>query len=586
LTNYSICTGFNLNSTLPFEDDAMRQIKSMVIDWEDMKSITRLGELKDHISKHLASTEHEFNSLPDSVNSFLVEGNARCRGLFGIALSFLAVSVRGSAHVPMFSEISKQCQERCSRGTSTLENVASKLFLLPSQENSQTDLWPVDTNVTLALGFAFAERRNFIVTRRLLGTFLDSYEKKIPADSFEYNLALAEFLSSLNYMGECSKVEKAVAKALKSQHSGHRVDVLCLSFALVDCLICQERYEEAESALVDIVGGRSKTPYLGFVANLRLNKVRRRLGRVQALKLDEQSPLLQDADGLDQANTLLALEWMEELSSTAFQLNHAHNSRGNGMEILPSAANQYLDKIRITSDWRFHHTKEQCATYTGSNSDTSSLPQSGSVSSKPSLSSQQEPRRFSNGNAARKSRPPLWQRMLSVPPKDLFFMRDPWLSDHHRQIVLFAHYSCRLLGSRIPPIGNFYSGDGNYNEGFFLGFDQYSRQIFTTFQPDLLKSFPPKVRNNKSVMAYRTSTIPSLSRKPGIFFWAEYASTVTIAVSVGRINELSPYLATAHRNGTPVVFLVQGYIRYHRPRVFYAQISSKAQQITFGQVLY
>jgi hypothetical protein len=558
--------GHSLTLSLPFEPNTLGRIKVLLADQQDSMNLMRLIELKDQLSHDVATIgdDQNYDQFND-LEYYLLETDLTCCGLLGIAIANLMAGIRGTERRPILSKATELCRSRYSSETSTITEVSDTILAQSRDNMSLPIIIPADMNVALALGFCFAERRDFFKAKSLLETVSTADASRIRVDTFEYTLAQAELVNCLNYLGEHVKGDRLASKVLSQLNANSRIDALCLSIAKTDSLIGQEKYAEAESSLMQLSEGHRSTNFLHLATNLRLNKVRRRLGQISDLMLDEKSPLAGIKIQALPGNLSATLEWVEEVSSTAFQLTHTHPHPEDGTGGLPIGATFYLDKLDNMSDWRIQYAQEQCLrAYTSSRNDPI-MGHNVAIPSENELVSKQSTRRRSS-----QIREPVWRMIKNAVPKELWIPTTGVSAGLPRRIETSAARSMELFGSGRVPIHSLFSNLNHIRGELETPYREFDHSV-----PSIDLQSRVLVLSRGPCIALQPTKILPRAKKPGIFFWARCATFVHLP---GNITDSDTIKLHEFGNRTDCgreIYLVSGYIRYHRPRVFNAEIYGK-----------
>ncbi|MCJ1361047.1 hypothetical protein MMC16_000144 [Acarospora aff. strigata] len=196
-----------------------------------------------------------------------------------------------------------------------------------------------------------AERHRFAFAKTLFEECMDGqYSSHEP---FVYNLVAAEFVKCCNSLKQYSEGEEWARRCLSSERTSHLVSRTYLKIALADSLIGQGKYVQAEPLLNDISNKTNLSDYLVTVTAIRLNRVKRRLGDKQKLRLDEGSALLKALDSLDGADQALRLEYAEEVISTISLLNQGGlTDIAEARTVIAAARGNLVNDPTLKTNWR------------------------------------------------------------------------------------------------------------------------------------------------------------------------------------------------------------------------------------------
>ncbi|KAL8921783.1 MAG: hypothetical protein Q9208_005540 [Pyrenodesmia sp. 3 TL-2023] len=144
----------------------------------------------------------------------------------------------------------------------------------------------LDAQVRSAVAFELMGRKRFLGAYKLLYSIVKQSETDDNHYGIELLPAVIEFIKCCNLLNRAREGE-ATALSVLNQHADLLAgQQLCnLQIVLVDSLIAQKKYKRAEETLLEAMQNDHSSAYLRGIANLRLNKIKRRLGSLTNLEL-------------------------------------------------------------------------------------------------------------------------------------------------------------------------------------------------------------------------------------------------------------------------------------------------------------
>jgi hypothetical protein len=145
-----------------------------------------------------------------------------------------------------------------------------------------TELISTDVNLQTKtlIGFVLARRKLYILAKDALDDALTAIESFYGYTSWEYGIAIAEFVKCCNMSQSERTGERWARRALtKRQGLEDRADTQYLQVALADSLLVRSEYGGAIEILNDIAT-KSNDPSISLKAIIRLSKAHRRVGEI------------------------------------------------------------------------------------------------------------------------------------------------------------------------------------------------------------------------------------------------------------------------------------------------------------------
>jgi hypothetical protein len=256
----------------------------------------------------------------------------RSTAVLGYAIDFLLRSTKFLSARAKLVRMAKSWTPYLEDRVSSMELVVSTLLLsMPfSQENILLPLRDVELGVRTATAFGLAQRQCHRSAKFLLEQCIEGVESIYSCSSHEFTVTVVELVTACNILRQELDGEEWARRALNHRlrtKESYTADILSLEIVLVDSLVGQSKYREAEVILTGIMEQEAASDYVTVVSGLRLNKVRRRLGLRKSLQFDESSPLWTSITHLHNAEDLLKMECAEELSCTLSLLRQGESKR-------------------------------------------------------------------------------------------------------------------------------------------------------------------------------------------------------------------------------------------------------------------
>jgi hypothetical protein len=339
----------------PFNSETRSWLHQASEEFTEAKVLLEVLDLRDRICRHIGTgTLTGVRPLLSNVSDSGPLGTPVAMQYCKLILQIMTTTLSDMQYQDVQETFRDTVQSQTNANVSEFANVVAELV------RDSPDGLPLSSSKVLqldrrvALAFALAGYKRYRVAITLLQSCSTSLSELGLCNTIEFGFISAELVKCLNAVGtEDAACVQAVAALTKLQSSGvppHRYDRLCLSIALADAYIGQAVYDRAQQLLNDILAKTDSQSFetLRCVTALRLNKVNRRNGSENALKLGPTSPIWVAVESLKGASEDVYAETIQELISVRSQLQ-------------PQAAGRDLQTVRDLVDATRRSLHEKCS---------------------------------------------------------------------------------------------------------------------------------------------------------------------------------------------------------------------------------
>ena len=248
-------------------------------------------------------------------------------------------------------------QENC-----TMQQCASVLLRAGTEGDEETgsSIGNADFGVRCAIALAMVERNQFTPAHPLLR---ECVREQLALPRFKYsNVPLfplaTEFVRCSNILEKEAEGEAAARKVLSHlvESSASPTEVYSLEIALVDSLIGQSRYVEAAKTLQALASSELPSSSIIDIIDLRLSKVRRRLGKVDRSVFVNAPITLKTLPSNDDLHHAIKAEYLDERIATLSFIQQQRSQKvvGSGIaEYAFTVASKVISKApQDLQDWR------------------------------------------------------------------------------------------------------------------------------------------------------------------------------------------------------------------------------------------
>lgn len=317
LLNYSVSKGSHLKLQSVLEPGLLQDLKNNCDQTvQDTISVLNFeGHLYDAVFLQPNTNESLFTENQNVA--------PKSSGFIAITVALVLDMVPEVLHSHMISVISNIRQLMYGEKKSTIENFAFMILYLYNLDIKNLNLDNIEARVDLetkmALGLEMARYQRAPDAYTILGSCLKDMDAADCVGSREFCMITTELVNCCNMMGEETKAESLARQVLgfkRNPQSQYQHALCYLNLALADTLMGQGKYESAESLMLGVLAVKSLPRRTQTMIRLRLNKAKRRLGRIEPTALVKSGfiqPVLESIGDLDRD---LKIETLAELSAT------------------------------------------------------------------------------------------------------------------------------------------------------------------------------------------------------------------------------------------------------------------------------
>lgn len=365
LAQYSICEGFGLTPGVPFGPGILSRLDAT--RYQRIRGFRLLTTFKDQVCVYLTKSDDQDGDFRKLITAAVAPcfEDVVLSALLGFMIDLLLGSITSVSAQAKLNALAEWWQSKQKSSQSTIGGLAEILLSakLRLKKTLSIGLEGADFQTRAAFGFALAEHKSFSFAITILEKCVKEVEATFSNKCFEYGLILAELIKCCNALRENAEGESWGLQAVQGRTStglAGRVDTIYLKIALADCYIGQSKYHLAEPLLNNTLEEGSLSAYLTVITALRLNKVRRRLGDTNTLKLSKFSTLWKALNNIDDAQQSINLDFMEELISTINHLTQGSViAAPEARKLVAAATIKLVCNPTLTKDWRFRALKIQ-----------------------------------------------------------------------------------------------------------------------------------------------------------------------------------------------------------------------------------
>lgn len=223
-----------------------------------------------------------------------------------------------------YVELRDWLSKRMIRGQKPMEHIAGCLLHRGLDDGKRPDLGAEAMPLPCqgALGISLAGRKDHVLAKPLLESAVDNFVRLELSSTMDVELVTlsTELVKCHNALG--NKLDPMSPPSWLSRYNvpwHKRLDEVYLSIAVADNLIGQGNYESSQDILRKVLRMSNLSPYIVVTVNLRLNKICRRLGGLNARSLGQGSVIYNAVSLLGQIDHDLRRECAAELVATVSQ---------------------------------------------------------------------------------------------------------------------------------------------------------------------------------------------------------------------------------------------------------------------------
>ena len=355
LTHFSIFNGITYDTCIHLSSDVIQWISAA-------ENLTVNGQIailkfKERLCFPGARNDEEVQAICRSVETEL-----KTKGLVATLGMLIASGLESRCSVELLTSI--QRHKDC-----TMQQCASVLLRAGTdgEEETGSSIGNADFGVRCAIALAMVERNQFTPAHPLLR---ECVREQLALPRFKYsNVPLfplaTEFVRCSNILEKEAEGEAAARKVLSHlvESSASPTEVYSLEIALVDSLIGQSRYVEAAKTLQALASSELPSSSIIDIIDLRLSKVRRRLGKVDRSVFVNAPITLKTLPSNDDLHHAIKAEYLDERIATRSFIRQQRSKDVWESEIaeeaFADASEAILTAPRDLQDWRreFLHSR-------------------------------------------------------------------------------------------------------------------------------------------------------------------------------------------------------------------------------------
>lgn len=371
LIHYSVCDSSGLDLTVLFESKTIKELA----DYVDLRFFKRVGTYKNDLrllllnSQTTQSSEVQQNVLTPAFHGPLASSHnkkitQRNAALLGLVLDSQLRSARPTSSLEIAELTVEDWKSFIGTRNSTFL-MCVKLLLSAGRDNSDNEKDVTtsvldDLELLATLGQAMIFRGSYSKSYAIFAQCVQEIWMRARKD---LQIVMPEifYISTIELIKCCNIIRFEnldLLWAVKQSHYLKYLSYLSRSFwdiGLADWFIGWGDYSTAEWYLGQSVYGAETSDYLRVIANLRLNKVRRRMMCLDESTFKKGGPLFKALSLVDHTNTDMSNECLDELYATmAFTRWHGRDVSAIAKTVL--AANT----TRPEKTWRLEALEDQC----------------------------------------------------------------------------------------------------------------------------------------------------------------------------------------------------------------------------------
>ena len=369
LLHYSIFNGFDVDTCLHLEPALLQSIRSCANP--KMRRTIEILEFKELLCLHLIYPQKQQWKSPDLFLRESIE-TVELHGVFGFLLASISESSQASQNTSEILAIVHKWRKMRLRVPSSIVAFAESLLFVSELFDANWKPLRVLGNADMQMGCTMATamlERNHFTEACILLTECQNYFKPTERDYVDWYLpVMTELVKCRNILNQEQHGEETALEALRYRYpdTATQNEIGNMQIALVDSLIGQSRYLEAEKLLEEVLAGGVLSDYLIAVTSLRLSKVRRRLGVSNVLAFTHNGVPLKALMDASNSNSLIRDQFLEELSSTVnFIRQRITRTTPEVQALINTASILTAGQAISTSSWRTRILQKQVALISG-----------------------------------------------------------------------------------------------------------------------------------------------------------------------------------------------------------------------------